>query len=629
MLRIDLINMPFASLARPSIALTQLKSVVERRFGDRVSVRILYLNQDFGLYMPELYPVITETSEATNSGLGDWFFREEAFPGEPDNTDSYLIRYFRSRGSDFEAIKGLALARRAGLGRFLDSLIARYRLGEADLVGFTSMFSQNVASFALAKRLKRLKPGMVTVMGGANCEMPMGQVIARHAEAIDYVFSGPALKSFPDFVDGLLQGQPGQADRIKGVFSRARLAQGPVPHDAQFGEELGLEVEIPLDYDEFLLTFERNFPHAPEQPHVLFETSRGCWWGERSHCTFCGLNGTTMAYRAMPADNAIRLLHGLFRYAGRVSFFESVDNILPRSYLTDVLPHLETPDGACIFFEVKADLKESEMEVLARAGVTEIQPGIEALATSTLKLMKKGTTSFQNLRFLQNCLVHGIRPAWNLLVGFPGEEEEVYRGYLEAIPNLVHLPPPGGVFPVRFDRFSPYYTRAAEYGLDLKPCDFYGFVYPFPPEDLADLAYYFVDRNFGARYAAAMISYIDPLRRQLERWTARWHRRDGGLAPELRFRNEPDSVVIDSRSGVVVEHDLGEAGAGVLRLLSQPRRAQDVADRLAGSEVADIEREIERLKQRGLVFQEGSLFQSLVLPGPATASVRSEMRNAA
>ena len=32
------------------------------------------------------------------------------------------------------------------------------------------------------------------------------------------------------------------------------------------------------------------------------ESSRGCWWGAKSHCTFCGLNGGTMAFRAKSAE---------------------------------------------------------------------------------------------------------------------------------------------------------------------------------------------------------------------------------------------------------------------------------------------------------------------------------------
>src|SRR5262249_27521165 len=165
------------------------------------------------------------------------------------------------------------------------------------------------------------------------------------------------------------------------------------------------------------------------------------------------------------------------RYASRVAELQSVDNILPREYLTAVLPQLETPKNVTLFYEVKADLKEREMAVMAQARVLHIQPGIEALSTTTLKLMRKGTTSFQNLKFLKHCLRYSVKAFWNLLVGFPGEPEEVYKKYYDDLPLLLHLQPPSGAFPVRFDRFSPYYTRAQEYGLKLNPCEFYEMIY--------------------------------------------------------------------------------------------------------------------------------------------------------
>ncbi len=42
MYKIQLINMPFPLLNLPSIALTQLESVVEEMFGDQVSVEVSY-----------------------------------------------------------------------------------------------------------------------------------------------------------------------------------------------------------------------------------------------------------------------------------------------------------------------------------------------------------------------------------------------------------------------------------------------------------------------------------------------------------------------------------------------------------------------------------------------------------
>jgi hypothetical protein len=127
-----------------------------------------------------------------------------------------------------------------------------------------------------------------------------------------------------------------------------------------------------------------------------------------------------MNYRAMSADRALKQFDSLFEFAPKVSRMDAVDNILPKSYLHEVLPFVNTPDNVSLFYEVKADLSESDVQTLAKARVKIIQPGIESLATSTLKLMKKGTSAFRNLCLLKFCAMYDIEPAWNLLIGFPG-----------------------------------------------------------------------------------------------------------------------------------------------------------------------------------------------------------------
>ena len=97
--------------------------------------------------------------------------------------------------------------------------------------------------------------------------------------------------------------------------------------------------------------------------------------GKKAHCTFCGLNGGTMAYRAMEPAAAIRQFEELFQYASRCSHFNAVDNILPKSYIREVLPHLDPPENVELFYEVKADLSGADVEALARAHVNRISPG--------------------------------------------------------------------------------------------------------------------------------------------------------------------------------------------------------------------------------------------------------------
>jgi ribosomal peptide maturation radical SAM protein 1 len=610
MFRICLINMPFANVTSPSIALTQIRSVVQSQFHGKVSTDLFYLTYDFAEFMGvEFYNYISNSMDALYAGLGDWFFRREAFPELPDNAQKYLQRYFWAKTGETQRIKDVVTQKRPELNAFLDELITKYELDKADIVGFTSMFMQNVGSFAMARRLKQRNPNLITVMGGANCEFPMGKVIAERINDIDFVFSGPALKSFPEFVQYCLDGDWQKRHSIRGVFSsKVELLESG---SAVVGEELSIDTPIELNYDDFMHRFHKDFAAFNFKPRVPFETSRGCWWGQRSHCTFCGLNGDSMAYRAMKPELAIEQFKSLFRYSGVVPVLEAVDNILPKNYLEQVLPFLETPADMEIFYEVKADLSEQQMAVLAKARVRQIQPGIESLATSTLKLMKKGTTAFQNINFLKNCALFGVRPYWNLLVGFPGEGEEVYKRYLEFLHLLIHLSPPSGAFPVRFDRFSPYYNQAQNYGLDLSPMDFYSLVYPFSEADLKNFAYYFSDRNLRASYFITMTDWLHKLRVVVNQWISRW-KDPKQLPPRLYFKNDSE-IIYDSRSGSVIEHDVGAAGKEILDHLSKPAWIGDLDGVFSAKFGDEASNHIALLQEKGLVFREGDRLLSLVL----------------
>lgn len=621
--RVTLINMPFGDLQMPSLGLMQLKARLESVFKDRVSCRILYLSNDYARYLGlDVYTRIVASTELQVTGLGDWFFRQLAFPEEPDNERGYFRRYFNAKDDATVRLRERLRDRRPGLEAFTERLIDACDLRSADLVGLTSMFSQNVACLAMARLLKRSQPAPLVVMGGANCEAPMGKVIADHVEWLDAVFSGPALHSFPEYVEACMDGRPERIQSIEGVFTRqgrqllARnglltMAQPAVP---PFGKELDINTTIEPDYDEFLDQFSTHFRGEAMKPTLTFETSRGCWWGAKAHCTFCGLNGSNMTYRALDSRKAVEQFQRLFTYADRSSFFFSVDNILPTNYPTEVLPLLDAPPNVKIFYEVKADLSDKTLASLARAGVRIVQPGIEALSTSTLKLMRKGTSAFSNIAFLKGCLQHDIKPLWNLLIGFPGEQAAVYEKYQRDIPLLAHLPPPSGVFPIRFDRYSPYFTKAAEYELSLEPMEFYRLVYPFPQAAIADLAYYFVDVNPNASYMLNMAEWHGPLNHAVDRWKRRWLDGDcGAVRPVLHVTNGSEGVVVhDSRFDREAAYRLTTEQARCLHRLALPARSADLAQLSREIPTIVVERELAFLRDRRLVFEEGDRLVGLV-----------------
>jgi len=317
----------------------------------------------------------------------------------------------------------------------------------------------------------------------------------------------------------------------------------------------------------------------------------------------------------MSADRAVALISSLLVHGDRCRRFECVDNIMPREHIGEVFPKLQVPDDAVLFYEVKADLTAEQMRTLSAARVRSLQPGIEALATSTLRLMRKGTSALGNLRFLKDCVRYDLYPEWNLLVGFPGEEEVVYETYVRDLPRLMHLPPPGGVFPVRFDRYSPYFTRAAEYGLDLAPYDYYSLIYPFDRSSLDRLAYYFIDQNFSAPYIATTARWLARLRERVGGWHTRWHG-DARAAhiPRLFVRETADGFVVhDSRSGEVREEPVSTLAKSVIDALDKPAALEAVRAALAAPNQA-FDEEVSNLRARGWIYEEGERAISLVFP---------------
>lgn len=606
--RICLVNMPFAPLEAPSLALAQLKAALAAAHGGRVGVTIHHLHHEFlgftgGVDAYQRFG----SAQGRLSGVADWFFRQAAFPDADDNTGAFLDRfYFDAADAEAGAMRAFLAGRRPQLEAFLDRLIERHRLHEAAVVGFTCLFHQTMASFALACRLKRRNPRVVTVAGGAACEHDMGREFARRIQQLDYVFSGPALVSFPEFVGRLLAGDRAGCARIDGVFCRANAGPGGAAV-GPLGAELDIDRDRPLDHGGFLASFERHVPPGRLAPMLPFETSRGCSWGQRRACSFCGLNGMTMRHRVMAPERALARIRALHRHAPRCRFFLAVDTIVPEAYFEHVFPALTPPPGTAILYQARPVLTARQLELLCRAGVLVVQAGIEALSSATLRLMRKGTTAPGNLLFLRRCSrLPLLRVEWNLLVGSPGESEETLAGYLDLLPRLAHLPPPGGAFPVSFDRFSHYFLHPAEHHLALEPHEFYHFCWPLPAEAVRNIACHFVDRHADPD---RLNHWLDRLNAAVARWHARHHGHDGHPPARLELAGDAGApVLLDSRDGTPRRLPLAPEAAALLAFLAHPRRRAEIDARCGRDAAARL---LATLRPLGVLFEEGNTVLSL------------------
>jgi len=434
----------------------------------------------------------------------------------------------------------------------------------------------------------------VTMMGGCNLDGPQGAAIHRIFPQIDYVVRGEGERAFPALLRALRDGEG--FEQIGGLCWR---------HDGEqrMNAESGLlpidEVPRP-DYDGYFEQLESSVVGIVAKPALVLEAARGCWWGEKHHCKFCGLNGSGMKFRSKHPDLVWSDIAHLVERHQTLDVI-MVDNILDHRYFATLLPKIaESGWDLRIHYEIKANLKPDQMRMLREASVTHVQPGIESLSTHALQLMDKGVTGPQNVATIREGQNEGLTVSWNHLFGFPGETREDYESVIEQIPALVHLQPPSGAQRIAIERFSPYFNDPELGFSDKRAADFYPVLYGMTHEELHDMVFFFdasphgIDGDTEERLNAAI---------------ARW--KDVYPASTLHAECTPDGWrFIDRRAGFTEREILFDAPVerAAIAALFEPHGAASLRRRLEsdGFEVDDgwTQALLDELKRTGLAFEQ-------------------------
>ena len=522
---------PFADVNRPTIGVSLLKSEIGLLgFSSQIEYFNIRLAELIG---KSLYKDLAD-GFSPDLLLGEWFFADAVFGDAIPHQDDYIAKiFFRSCGRQ-EAFAADLLRARAFREHFLNECALRILRLHPKVVGFTTTFHQTCACLAIAKRLKASPGAPVIVFGGANCEEEMGLQLIRSFPWIDFICSGESDTSFPALLVKLLRNKAGGP--IPGVLERGEAKAPAAPEPVKCMDAL----PIP-DFGDY-------FDQVKESPliselHISLqmETSRGCWWGAKKHCTFCGLNHDTIQFRSKSPERAFEeLLHLVRTY--NLKRIECVDNILDLKYVTTLFPKLKKIGlDLELFYEVKANLRYEQLVALRGGGVRAIQPGIESFSDEVLRLMRKGSTGFQNIQLLRWSEELGVHVAWNILAGFPGESPAEYKRMAGMIPLLTHLPPPASCARIRLDRFSPFFSQAQDFGfVRIRPVPAYFYVFPLDGRELAKLAYFF---NFEYADGRDPNTYLSDLQREVERWCAA-RMAEPGPRPKLDAEFTSDGLVV-------------------------------------------------------------------------------------
>ena len=607
--RTALVNMPFGFHIYPSIQLGTLSTLLKTHGHE---VKSFYLNLHFAHQLD--LPVYNELCEQRQL-IGEWLFSHPLFGDSPGNRqytdvfDSNLKQVSKTidRPPEF-----LLDVKEKMVPEFLRWAVDSIDWGQYSAVGFTSTFNQNLASVTLAKWIKEKYPAIKILFGGSNFDSEMGVEYFRKFDWIDYVVQGEAEPVLPQLMKALENG----GEIPAGVVHRK---DGEVQYRDSTEMFQGFEEYGPPDYEDYFEQLKGIDPASQhlENPIILYETARGCWWGEKHHCTFCGLNASTMKFRArsiaqVHADIAdLSKRYDTFR-------FRLVDNILEMSYIDGVFKEFANENYDLQFFiEVKSNLNKQQIKNLALGGVNVIQPGIESFSANQLNDMDKGVRPMQNIFFLKWALYYGIDVTWNILTGFPGEIDDDYRRQIDLLKNLFHLQPPIGVGDLWLERFSPYFTRPGDYGVKITgPSEAYPYVYDSEKIDLMKIAY---DFEFETENKVSP-HLAEELRQTVSEWRDR-HQSD--QLPFLFFTRSLDFVTVyDGRSldGPTKTRFEG-VPAWIISFCNEKPRAlekirEHVAEKSASVQVGegDVEETLQDLQDKQFIFHEKGKYLTLPLP---------------
>jgi ribosomal peptide maturation radical SAM protein 1 len=609
---VALIAMPFILPQFPSLAVGLLRAILAKH---AIPCDDYYLNLDFAAQggVETTMAILAHDADLT----GDFVFSGELEPagGTEEEYIAQVDKRWGGRSDDLpELLSIIRSARRNLVPAFLDWALDAYPWERYAMIGFSSTFQQQAASLAFARRLKARLPHIPLAMGGANLWGEMGRAWLEYAPYLDYVCTGEGDTAFPQLIQALERGETAE-----GLTNIAWRRGGAVRVGAELPVTVAMDSLPVPNYDTY---FERcsalelhRHPVLRELRTVTFEASRGCWWGEKQHCVFCGLNNSGMAYRSKSPERVydeIKALSGKYH----VTSFHAADNILERRYVSTLFRRLED-EGSDLefFFEIKSNVKLAELRDLRRGGVTELQPGIESLSSELLRLMRKGVSGIQNVFMMKWARYFGISLKWNVLSGFFGERQEHYDQQADWMRRLYHLDPPLGRAEVIVERFSPLFAQPEQFGISNVRADaLYHSIYTDADVDLNRIAYYFEHDAVG-RLPREALADIDSV---IAEWQAVQERRPsltsawspGGFLRivDRRFAGVEDQAFLETPQAEIFEM------AG-LNPATPTGLAKELAERLDAAPSAEEVREhLEAFVGQGWAIREGDRYLTLALP---------------
>ncbi len=460
-MKIALIAAPWPLFNRPSIQIASLKAYIKKELPE-IDVRCYhpYLKSACYIGFPTYHAVSQSNfaSEAIGAAL--------LFPETYDQCQKIFDKNLAKRGArkvHFHVVLGR-------LKKVLSKFVLQANWNDFQAVGFTVCLNQLSVSLWLASEIKKISPECKIIFGGSNCSGRLGRSLLENFHFIDYVINGEGEKPLASLLN-YLNGYTEKVEEKAGILTKN---SDPAFDNVKNQTDDINHLPIP-DFDDYFKELASLDPENRFFPELPVEFSRGCWW---RRCAFCNLNLQWKNYRQKTHNRMAQEIDSLAQRYG-VLDFAFMDNALPKTRAPQLFRQLRKHGRDYHFFaEIRAAHTRQEMAVMSRAGLRDIQVGIEALSTSLLKRLEKGTSVFDNIAAMRHALEAGISLQGNLIIHFPGSTE---KEVAETLANLEYVWPFQPLKTVSFwlGYGSPVQEKHEEFGISgIKPHHYFARLFP-------------------------------------------------------------------------------------------------------------------------------------------------------
>jgi radical SAM superfamily enzyme YgiQ (UPF0313 family) len=291
-----------------------------------------------------------------------------------------------------------------------------------------------------------------------------------------------------------------------------------------------------------------------------------------------------------------------------------------------------------IFCEARAGLTKDQLAKMKRAGVIEVQIGLEALDTVLLGKMNKGNRLIDNLEVMKFCEELGIRAVDSfLLLGFPTETQDDIDRSTAAVDLACGYAPPSQIMPFSLRDGSTVDRDPERFGVrDVREVAIFeaaagtGSISPEVSAEItgsSGVDYWFKDfTSDGAErdYSRLM--------RRVDRWRTSYDAAREAGQPILSYQDCGDFLIIEDYRDLDGGTDAAYASgrrttivlsgwrADLFRYCDSIRTFDDIAQRFSEQDSRRLRAALRELADRQVIFNEGPRY--LALPMAAGADTR-------